>query len=141
MNYLWRSKSQEKSQENFATHRSRAIHRSRATHPTFNLVAGHPTAPMGPGKPQATARLVEAIVKATAAMVVATVEAIIMHPIIDIMLDHLFQLQGVLLLSRLQTEEFTQSWRGHDPDQRLISTTIKYNRLLLPQFILQAQLT
>ena len=72
---------------------------------------------------QATARLVEAIVKATAAMVVATVEAIIMHPIIDIMLDHLFQL------------------RGHDPDQRLISTTIKYNRLLLPQFILQAQLT
>ena len=65
-------------------------------------------APLG----QATARLVEAIVKATAAMVASRlwwpVEAIIMHPIIDIMLDHLFQLQGVLLLSRLQPEEFTQ---------------------------------
>ena len=56
---------------------------------------------------EATARLVEAIVKATA-MVVATVETIIMHPIINIMLDHLVQLHGVLLVSRLQTGEVAQ---------------------------------
>ena len=94
-------------------------------------MAGHPLG-------QAT---VEAIpVVNTAVLVVATAEAIIMHPIIDIMLDHLFQLHGVLLISRLQAEEFTDRV-GHDLDKRLISTTVNYNRLLLPQCILQAQLT